>query len=95
MDQDDFDQYRPRRANDASTTDATKLHNLTEMRKTGLEFSESEGGDVLIFRSHGRETVEFLTRRSRWRVRGKPGKTHFGTVGQFVTWLRQLRGCQA
>lgn len=93
MDHEDVDQYRARSLNDAGTTDATKLHNLTALRASGLVFTETNSGDILVFRERGKPTVEFYTRRSRWKVRGR-SITQFGSTGQFIAWLAKFRGQQ-
>lgn len=94
MDHDDIDYCKPRNVNDPTTTDATKLHNLNAMKATGLKFTEADNGDTLVFREHGKPTVEFFTRRSRWKVRGNP-KTHHGSVSEFAHWIDALRSGQS
>ena len=90
MDYDDIDYFRRRDVNSQVTTDATKLHNLKELRASGLKFVEVISGDVAVFKERGKPTVEFYTRRSRWKVRGQR-LTHFGSVSEFVAWMAQFR----
>lgn len=94
MDPDDIDYFQRRNVNDPTTTDATKLHNLNALKATGLTFAEVNSGDILVFREAGKPTVEFFTRRSRWKVRGNP-KTHHGSVSEFTNWLGALRSGQS
>lgn len=91
MDPDDFDQFKRRSLSEAVTTDATKQMNLEALRKSGLVFSETNSGDILVFRERCKPTVEFYTRRSRWKLRGQ-SSGHFGSVAEFLAWFRQLRG---
>ena len=91
MDPDDFDQFKPRSLNEPVTTDATKQMNLEALRKSGLVFSETNSGDILVFRERCKPTVEFYTRRSRWKLRGQ-SSNHFGSVAEFVAWMTQFRG---
>lgn len=91
MDEDDFDQFKPRRLTDSTTTDATKHMNMEALRKSGLTFSETNSGDILVFRERGKPTVEFYARRSRWKVRGRSA-TQFGSTTAFIEWLKDFRG---
>ena len=90
MDYDDIDYFRRRDVNNQATTDATKLHNLTALRASGLKFIEVISGDVAVFKERGKPTVEFYTRRSRWKVRGQR-LTHFGSAVEFAAWLKKFR----
>ena len=90
MDYDDVDYFKRRNVNDSATTDATKLHNLTALRASGLKFTEANNSDMAVFKERGKPTVEFYTRRTRWKVRGQR-LTHFGSTGDFIDWLKKFR----
>ena len=69
MDYDDIDYFQRRDVNNPATTDATKLHNLTALRASGLKFTEVTSGDLLVFKERGKPTVEFYTRGHETAVR--------------------------
>lgn len=90
MDYDDID-YFPRKGKRAERADAakgehTKHHNLEALRTSGLKFHEVNNGDVAVFRSSGKPTVDFFTRKNRWQVRGQKKTTH-GAVGEFIAFI--------
>jgi len=94
MDFDDLD-YFPRRGKRAERAaqakgEWTKEQCLKALRESGLRFHEVHKGDVCVFREHGKPTVDFYTRKSRWQIRGFK-KTMHGTVAEFVEWYRRLR----
>jgi len=95
MDYDDID-YFPRRGKRAERADAakgeyTKQQNLEALRASGLKFHEINKGDVCVFRSPLRPSVDFFTRKNRWQVRGQK-KTAHGTVAEFIAFVEAFHG---
>lgn len=91
--------FRPhRQVNHAS--DALKKANIAKLcswkmhawDRSGFSVSMEDHGDRYVFRIPQKLTVEFYTRKNRWRVRGQK-KTTQGTVEQFMRWFEtQLKG---
>lgn len=87
MDDDDLD-YFPRRmtAEEKQADTNTKNFNLRRFVALGLLFSKARNGDMCVFRSTGKPTVDFFTRKNRWKVRGQK-KTTYGSADEFAAWL--------
>lgn len=67
---------------------------LLKLERSGLTYTLVKNGDVAVFRIPNSMTVDFYTRKNRWRVRGYPKTTH-GTVDEFIAWFRTELGYQA
>ena len=64
-----------------------KEMNLVKLGKySRYTHSLVKDGDVAVFRIPGRFTVDFFTRKNRWKVRGNK-KTTYGTIEEFFGWL--------
>lgn len=70
-----------------------KIGSIETFRKAGLGFVAVRGGDVLVFRTPGKPTVDYFPARGRWKVRGQKKTTH-GTATEFVAFVRQLHGLE-
>ncbi|AEY69561.1 hypothetical protein AH2_00016 [Burkholderia phage vB_BceS_AH2] len=85
--------FRPHRQVNHGT-DSLKKANINKMHcfevtgTPGMAFLAGieDRGDRYVFRIPQKLTVEFYTRKNRWRVRGQKKTTH-GTIEQFMQWF--------
>lgn len=66
-----------------------KVNNTDAIEQSGLPYSSLRGGDVLVFRSTGKASVDYFPAKNRWQVRGAKKTTH-GTVREFIAFIRQF-----
>jgi hypothetical protein len=90
--------FRPHRKKDhaADQLKAANIAKLESARYGDRYFPAprfSGNGDTAVLRITQTMTVEFYTRRNRWKVRGHKKTTH-GTVEQFIAFVRSQCGGQ-